>query len=172
MTRVALIGNAAGGKSTLARRLAAATQLALHHVDRLQYAPDWTVRPEADVTRALDEAASADRWVIDGWGPWPTIERRFARADTLIWIDHPLWVHFWWAAERQIAIAQGEAGARSDGPPDPEPLSRTRQLFETIWGVDRLRPRLAELIDRHRQGRAVHHLRSPEELDRFAATFA
>jgi len=135
MTRVALIGNAAGGKSTLARRLAAATQLALHHVDRLQYAPDCT-------------------------------------ADTLIWIDHPLWVHFWWAAERQIAIAQGEAGARSDGPPDPEPLSRTRQLFETIWGVDRLRPRLAELIDRHRQGRAVHHLRSPEELDRFAATFA
>lgn len=67
--------------------------------------------------------------------------------------------------------ARGAADVRSDGPPDSDPLSRTRRLFETIWGVEQLRPRLAALIERYREGRAVHHLRSPEDLDRFAAAF-
>jgi hypothetical protein len=170
MTRVALIGNAAGGKSTLARRLAAVHSLPLHHVDRMQFGPSWSPLPETDVRRALDAAADESRWIIDGWGPWPTIERRFALADTLIWIDLPLWVHFWWAAERQIAAARG-AQERPDGPDDDDPVSRTRQLFETIWAVDQLRPRLAALIERFRAGREVHHLRTPEALDRFTAAF-
>ncbi len=169
MARIALIGNVAGGKTTLARRLATFHASPLHFVDRIQYGPGWAALETDAVTRALDAIAATDDWIIDGWGPWPSIEQRFRRADTIIWIDHPLWVHFWWAAERQVSVARGDAAPRSDGPEDTEPLAHTRRLFEAIWGVDQLKPRLAALIDRYRDGRDVRHITSPEELDAFAA---
>jgi len=172
MTRVALIGNAAGGKSTLASALAARQQLPLHHVDRLQFRPGWIPLAEDAVAFELDAAAAAPRWIIDGWGPWPTIERRFERADTIVWIDHPLWVHFWWADERQIAVARGGGAARLEGQPEGEARGLTRRLFETIWAVDQLKPRLAALVERFAGRCDLHHLTSPEALDAFAATYA
>jgi hypothetical protein len=32
---------------------------------------------------------------------------RLARANAIVLVDTPLWMHFWLAAERQIAWAQG-----------------------------------------------------------------
>ncbi len=48
MRRVAVIGNAAGGKSTLARALASVQGLPHHEVDAILWKPDWTAVPEAD----------------------------------------------------------------------------------------------------------------------------
>jgi adenylate kinase family enzyme len=69
MQRVAVIGNAGGGKSTLTRALAAKSGLPLYPVDKVQWQPGWQAVPEAEVTAALDAYAAEPRWVIDGWGP-------------------------------------------------------------------------------------------------------
>lgn len=164
MRRVAVVGNGGGGKSTLARRLAERHRLSWCSVDRVQWAPGWTPRPSEEVAAVLDEIASGDGWVIDGWGPWPSIERRLRRADTIVFVDLPLWMHFWLAAERQIAVARGEER------PDPlegcDDLAVTRRLFETIWVVDRdSRPRLAELVAAESGHATVHHLRTLEALE-------
>jgi adenylate kinase family enzyme len=95
MTRVAIIGNAGGGKSTLGRRLAARYDLPLFSVDQVQWQPNWIPAPPEELARELDHIASGERWIIDGWGPWTSIEQRFNAADTIVFIDLPLWVHFW-----------------------------------------------------------------------------
>src|SRR5579884_443198 len=99
MTRVAVIGNAGGGKSTLARKLAATHHLPLHEIDLLQWRPDWTPAPPGEVITAHDQILCGDAWLIDGWGPWDAVEKRFALADTIILVDLPLWVHYWWSAQ-------------------------------------------------------------------------
>jgi hypothetical protein len=107
--------------------------------------------------------------VIDGWGPWPTLERRFTAADTIVLVDHPVWVHFWWAAERQIACARGVA--RPDGPEGCDMLDVTPRLFKMIWDIDRnFMPRLRELISTFDHGRRIHRITSPEQLDAFVAS--
>lgn len=166
MQRVVVIGNGGGGKSTLASRLAQCTGLPWHEIDPLQYAPGWQVVPPGEVRRAVGHIIAQDRWILDGFGPWDTIEARCERADTLIFVDHPLWVHFWWAAERQIAAALGHDRL---GGPDGCPLAdRTRDMFETLWRVhEELRPRIVDLVERHRQRLDLHHIQSPEELDGF-----
>ena len=122
----------------------------------------------SEVRSALAAAIATDRWLIDGFGPWDTIEARFARADAVIWVDHPLWVHFWWAAERQIAAALG--AERLGGPDGCDLREVTREMFETIGRVhDELRPKLIELVDRHRSRCVVHEIRSPQALDAFVA---
>jgi adenylate kinase family enzyme len=55
MRRVAVFGNAGGGKSTLSRRLAEVTGLPLYIVDHIEY-PDGRYRPdEKDGGKIPDE---------------------------------------------------------------------------------------------------------------------
>ncbi len=46
-------------------------------------------------------------WIIDGGGDLETTRKRAERSTDIILIDMPIWVHFWLAAERQIAREGG-----------------------------------------------------------------
>jgi adenylate kinase family enzyme len=162
-----IVGNGGGGKSTLARVLAGRHHLQLCSVDRIQWNPGWEPASEAVVSEYLRSVMAGDRWVIDGWGPWPTIETRMALSDTIVFVDLPLWMHFWLAAERQIAVAKG--GSRIDPVNGCDDLTITRRLFETIWRVDlELIPRLTRLIDQYAPERDYHHITTLEQLNALA----
>src|SRR5262245_45541346 len=105
--RVVIIGNAAGGKSTLARALADWRGLKLVEVDSLLWQPGWKLTPMDQYERQHAEAIGADAWVIEGLGRPDSIPARLKRATEVILVDLPLWVHFWLAAERQMAWAKG-----------------------------------------------------------------
>ena len=169
MKRVAIVGNAGGGKSTLGRRLAERYRLPFVSVDQIQWRPGWVQADEDVVTRKLDEVTATERWIVDGWGPWPSIERRLARADTIIFVDLPLWMHFWLAAERQISAAQGEN--RSDPLEGCDQLAVTRRLFELIWKVDQdLKQRLQAMLERRPVTVTYYHVTTLAELEAFGLT--
>ena len=89
MTRVIIIGNAGGGKSTLSRRLAELTGLPYHSLDALMWAPGWVQHP--DYGRRHQELISNERWIIDGFGTWETVLSRLDAADTVVHVDLPFW---------------------------------------------------------------------------------
>jgi adenylate kinase family enzyme len=90
MKRVAVFGNAEGGKSTLAKLLAEMTGLPLHPLDLIQYRPGGGSVPHAQYLRAHAELLRRDEWIIDGFGCVASAWERFARADTLVYVDLPL----------------------------------------------------------------------------------
>jgi hypothetical protein len=82
-------------------------------------------------------------------------------------IDMPLWMHFWLAAERQTAWARG---GLDDPPAGAAKMPPTRELFRTMWEVDRtwmpdIRSMCAEA---ELEGKAVTRLGSVDEIDVFA----
>lgn len=162
MTRVAVIGNAAGGKSTLCRRLSLATGLPHYAIDRIQWKPNWVEASSEEVKVQHEIILSQDRWIIDGWGGWDNIKLRFDAADTIILVDYPVWIHYWWAAKRQIWCL---FRPRQDGPEGCPMAPMTGRLFAMIEDINRnARPRLLALVDSHRPHRQIFHLRSPREL--------
>ncbi len=169
MARIVVIGNAAGGKSTLARHLARRRALPLVEVDRLLWKPGWQITPEADYAHEHAAIVAREEWVIDGLGRQDSIAERLARSTEIVLIDMPLWMHFWLAAERQRAWAQG----RLDEPPaGTAEMPPTRELFRTMWEVDQtwlpdIRSMCAEA---ELEGKAVTRLGSVEEIDAFART--
>ena len=100
--KVAVIGNAGGGKTALSRRLAQHYNLPLIHVDSIQFVPGMKMRPYKESISILLEREAQDKWIIDGYGPLDIIEKRFLKADHVIFIDFPLWRHYWWCTKRQI----------------------------------------------------------------------
>ena len=165
MTRVAVIGNAGGGKSTLCRQLSAARQLPYFPIDAMQWRPGWKLVSPDEFAVAHATALAGQSWIIDGFGPWSDIERRLDLADTIIFVDHPLWLHYWWATKRQIASLFRR---RSDGPEGCPMWPVTLRLYRMMWRVHHdVRPTLIAAIEKRRQGKRVFHLRSPRQLAEF-----
>ena len=102
MRRVAIFGNAGGGKSTLARELAAISGLPLAAIDKLQFRDGGAPVPHEEYLRAHAELLVRDEWIIDGFGCMKTVWERLEAADTLIHVDLPLPVHALWVTKRLV----------------------------------------------------------------------
>jgi hypothetical protein len=167
MARIVVIGNAGGGKSTLARRLAERRGLTHVEIDRLLWQDGWVPAPEDDYQRRHREIIGQDQWIIDGVGRQNSIAERIGRATEIILIDMPLWMHFWLAAERQIAWVRGTLDQKPGGIAQMPP---TRDLFRTIWEVDQTwMPGIRTLCtEAETGGKIVTRLTSVDELDAFA----
>jgi adenylate kinase family enzyme len=167
MSRIVIIGNAGGGKSTMARKLAQRRGLTHIEIDRLLWREGWEQAPADLYKRQHEEAIAGDNWVIDGVGQQASIAPRIARATDIILIDMPLWSHFWLACERQIAWAGGQLKHTPGGLKTMPP---TKALCQAIWEVDQnWMPGIRTLCDEAQaQGKTVTRLNSIEALDRFA----
>ena len=169
MSRVAIIGNGGGGKTTLAIKLGKALGITVHHIDKIQFRPGWRPTPSDELARRHNEILSTEKWIIDGWGNWPLIERRFALADTIIFIDLPIYVHYWWALKRQVAFPFRPTPDRPDNCPL---LPKTWRMMRVLWTVNRsLRPQLIELVEAERGRKCVVCIQSTRELAEFRRNY-
>jgi adenylate kinase family enzyme len=87
--RIAVIGTACSGKTTLAAHLA--QRLSVRHIelDALNWQPNWTQTPTDEFRARVADALRTDAWVIDG-NYSKSRDIVWTRADTIIWLDYPL----------------------------------------------------------------------------------
>ena len=168
MARILIIGNAGGGKSVLARKIAARRGLPYREIDTIVWRPGWVMAPQAEYDAAHAAMIAEESWVLDGLGWTHSLPERFARATEIVFIDMPLWMHFWLAAERQFAWAQGRLENPVAGIAE---MPSTRDMFQALWDTDQeMGPEMRRLTDAaEREGKAVTRIRSVEELDAFTA---
>lgn len=168
MKRIAIIGNAGGGKSTLARKLSDMLDIPHFEIDKFQWKPDWTMYPADEFEAAHDDILTREVWILDGFASWQSIEKRLELADTAILIDLPLWMHFWLIAERQFNWYKGDMADKPGGHPSPPP---TKKLFEVVWNIDRdFMPRLRAMVDdAEKRGCRIFRIHDLDELDSLAS---
>lgn len=161
--RVAVVGNAGAGKTTLCRRLGGALSLPVYALDSIKWRAGWEPVPAAEIARQCHAWIARDRWVIDGFGTWDFMAAEFERAEVIVFIDLPLHVHYWRAFKRQ---ARDIFHARPDLPENCPMLRMTVPLFKTIWHTHKLaRPRLLNLLGQFRASKTVLHLQTRAALD-------
>jgi adenylate kinase family enzyme len=165
MKRVAVFGNAGGGKSTLARNLAELTGLPLYVVDMMQFGAGGATVPHDEFLQAHADLLRRDEWIIDGFGNAAIAWERFAAADTLVYVDLPILTHYGWVTKRFIK----GLFANPKGWPDNSPLwSSTLSGYRVIPLCHRhLTPRYRQLVLDAAASKRVHHLRSPAQIRSF-----
>ena len=165
MKKVAVFGNAGGGKSTLAKKLADLTKLPFYPLDMIQYRPGGGKVPHDEYLAAHANLLDQDEWIIDGFGCIPSAWERFARADTLVYIDLPLVTHHWWVTKRLIR----GLFVTPEGWPESSPMwSSTIDSFKVLWLCHRrLTPRYRQLVAAAAASKRVHHVKSPSEMAAF-----
>lgn len=165
MRKVAVFGNAGGGKSTLAKRLAEVTGLPLHVIDFIKFRTGGGEVPHDEYLKSHADLLARDEWIIDGFGCVASAWERFAQADTLVYIDLPLLTHHRWVTKR---LVKG-VFKNPEGWPENSPLwSSTLSSYRVLWLCHRrLTPRYRQLVADASASKRVHHLKSPAEMKAF-----
>jgi adenylate kinase family enzyme len=165
MKRVAVFGNAGGGKSTLAKRLAALTRLPLYPLDLIQFKVGGGRVPHDEYLQAHAELLRQDEWIIDGFGCAASAWERFSRADTLVYVDLPLTTHYWRVTKRLI---KGLLVLPEGWPKDSPMWRSTIDSYKVVWLCHRrMTPRYRQLVADVAASKRVHHMRSAAEMRAF-----
>ncbi|MGI2902211.1 adenylate kinase [Tolypothrix sp. VBCCA 56010] len=165
MKKVAVFGNAGGGKSTLSKRLSQITGLPLHVLDKVKYDSAGTEVPPEDYKRIHQQILATDRWIIDGFGCMETLWLRLDEADSLVYVDLPLYVHFWWVTKRLITGYFIPPVSWHFNSPI---LKSSINSYRVLWLCHKyLTPKYREYIKQAQSIKSVYHIRSTKQISQF-----
>lgn len=168
MKRIAIFGNAGGGKSTLARELASITGLPLHVLDKIQFRPGGAPVPHEEYLEAHRTLIEADEWIIDGFGCMKSVWERLDAADTLIHVDLPLVMHALWVTKRMV---KGVFVTPAGWPEGSPVFSSSMSSYRVLRSCHRhLTPKYRAYVSEAAQQKRVFSLRSKVDLKRFLET--
>ncbi|NJN71592.1 MAG: adenylate kinase [Limnothrix sp. RL_2_0] len=165
MNRIAVFGNAGGGKSRLSRQIASITGLPLHVLDKVQFKPGGIPVALEEFEQAHQEILDSETWVIDGFGNLKMLWQRLDIADTLVYIDLPISIHFWWVTKRFITSYFNPP----EGWPKNSPLWKSSMnSYKVLYLCEKhLAPRYREYVEKSKATKNVYHLRSPQQISQF-----
>jgi energy-coupling factor transporter ATP-binding protein EcfA2 len=171
--RIVIVGRTGSGKTTLAKQLAAALGVPHVELDSLYFAPDFSTAPLSLLRDRTMAAISGDRWVTDG-NKRAVRDLVWPRADTIIWLDYPVYLSVWRLAKRArtrtsaLSAQAAQTGRRTELP--KQMLAAARGVITALKshrGQRREYPRVfAQPANQHL---AVARLRSPRATRQWVA---
>ena len=165
MKKVAIFGNAGGGKSTLAKQLAESSNLPLYSLDKIKYQAGGNELPHEEYLGIHTRLLNQDKWIIDGFGSVASAWERFSVADTLIYIDLPLRTHATWVTKR---LLKGLFVNPEGWPDNSQIFKGTLNSYRVLWQCHtKLTPVYRRYVAEAKHSKEVYHLKSPGEMRRF-----
>ena len=160
LKKIVIVGNAAGGKTVLGRRLADLHGIPLFCIDSLQFKPGLVLRPFAETLQMVETIRLQDSWILDGFGPLDNLEKRFASADRIVWLDWPLWQNWIWFCKRQL-LQIHHPRPELPAPANELTWTHTQKTFDYMWKVHtQMRPELARILNRAENKNKLSHIQN------------
>jgi len=100
MKKIAVFGKPGGGKSTLSKNLSLTSGLKLYALDSIQYHQNGDKLDSKIFLDTHNEILTSQSWIIEGFGTVESFNNLLDSADTLVYIDLPYYVHYWWVTKR------------------------------------------------------------------------
>lgn len=164
--KIAVIGYAGAGKSTLARTLGARYGIPVLHFDTVQFNPNWQEREREEAHRMVHEFMENPEWVMDGTYSKFEYERRLAEADQIVILSLPRMTCLFRAVKRYVSFRGKTRPDMADGcceKLDPE------FVWWLLWAgrTKKKRRKFQSVVAQYPEKTVV--LRSQRDIDRYLA---
>lgn len=168
MDKIAVFGKPANGKSTLSKKLAAATGIKLYPVDSILYQSDGSEVDRDLYNSTHERILQSERWILEGLAPIDSLGsfyKRIDAADTLIYIDLSYFVTYWLVTKR---LFKGMFTTPEGWPEGSSVVKGTLQSYKILpkcpgfWNDDFL-----QKLKARSAGKSLHVIKTLAELNRF-----
>ena len=167
MNRVAVFGKPGGGKSTLSKMLSAKTGIKLFALDLIEFRKDGERAPTEEYLKTHTDWIAEDNWIIDGLGTLESFWLHIDAADTLIYVDLPYFIHYWWVTKRLLK----SWFVKPEGWPEGSSVLKGTL---SSWKVLRRCPKfwtseLFEKIESRAKNKKIYRITSVKDINEFVA---
>ncbi|WP_449622164.1 topology modulation protein [Robertmurraya sp. Marseille-Q9965] len=162
MKRIMVIGVSAGvGKSTFAKRLGEKLQIQVHHLDTFYWKPNWIEASREEFVRAQEQIVGDKEWIIEG-NYTDTFQVRVDKADTLIYLELPLYLCLYRVLKRRIMYHGKTRSDMTEGCPEKIDWAFIKFILTTYF------PRKRKMAQRFQSyDKKVIVLKSRKEIKTF-----
>jgi len=163
MKRVTIFGKPGGGKTTLAKKLSHIYGLNHYPLDLIEYRGNSERVTREEFMRVHKDLMSNESWVVDGLGVLQAFWERIESADTVIYIDLPYRVHYWWVIKRYIK----GLFVRPEGWPEGSSIFKGTIASWKYLGLSRSfwTPELLDKIKGKTEGKKFVHITNAQKLN-------
>ncbi len=170
MKKIIIVGSTSSGKSTFARKLSRKLGYSHIELDNLFWKPNWTESTDEEFFDKIISATQEDSWVLDG-NYRRTNHLTWPKADTVIWLNLPLWQTLYQNISRSLkrAILKNEIW---EGTGNKESFSRMFSKDSIIlWLIKTYKKNISRynqmINDPNYSHISFHQLRSRKEIEKF-----
>lgn len=163
MKKILVIGSGGSGKSTVATRLGALLDLEVTHLDKLFWQPGWSKRAPEEWLQIVTDLTARDSWILDG-NYSATLDLRFQKCDTIVFLDLSRWLCLWRIVTRMLRYRNGSRPDMAEGCPEKLDL----EFVLWVWNYPRqTKPKVVKLLHEQGEGKRIVWLRSRGEIEKF-----
>jgi adenylate kinase family enzyme len=164
MKRVAVVGCPGAGKTVFCRELAKKNSLPVVHLDTYyldESKPYYYARDRKAWLNKIKELVAKNKWIIDGnFGS--TFKQRFARADTIIFLDYPRYLCVWRILKRRFEFRN----KRRQEVPEDWQEKIDYEFLRYVWKFNRVsRPKVIDALSDIKAEAII--LKNPGEAARY-----
>ncbi|MGI8786202.1 MAG: DNA topology modulation protein [Pyrinomonadaceae bacterium] len=163
MKKILIIGSGGAGKTTFAKRLHAATNIEIIHLDKLYWQPNWTKIEKEKWKTIIENLLEKDSWIMDG-NYSGTLEMRLPVCDAVAFLDLPRLVCLYRILKRIIVYRKKTRPDMTEGCAEKLDL----EFLRWIWDYPKnTKPKIETLIKRFESEKKIFHLESKREVENF-----
>jgi adenylate kinase family enzyme len=163
MKRVCVVGCEGSGKSTFAQRLSEVTGLPVLYLDVYFWQPGWVETKTDEWRFIVNDLIKKDCWIMDG-NFNGTQDIRFARADTIIFLDLPRYRCMINAIKRVFIYRKKRRKDMAEGCYEGFDFS----FYKWIWSYKKKHGKIVKgRLNRLKGEKEVVVLKNYEEMDKY-----
>jgi len=160
--KIAIIGCAGSGKTTLALQLKDKLKLPLYHLDQYYWKPGWQRGDSEVFEKVHTDLCHQDAWIIEG-SYYKFLAERATCADLIIFLDVPRGICIWRVLKRSITNFGKSIPGAPQGCKEQLFTLKFLEFLQWIWGFKhRSRPIILQTLQQFTEKEIVV-VKSPQE---------
>lgn len=160
--KIAIIGNAGSGKSTMGEKLHKKLGISLYHLDQYYWKPGWRKPDSMEFEKAHHQLCNKEQWIIEGVAT-RLFQYRASKANIIIFLDIPMWLCLYRVLKRMVCLFGTVRASSAPGCPERMP---DLQFLRFVWNFNKeCKPLIEDILEQYSHTKRIFTVKNRTDFE-------